>query len=168
MRLKEIKSRVLVIQIQDVNRDTYLQTNIYNDFLCWQHLLKFMAVSQRFGEALFGPVSHYYGNKPHFGVIWCTWQHRCNFWKAGSVFLINSAPSNAESVPASASLPSFWSNPSQSLCWQAANSHLASPPLKHLFPLPFTHEQKGKPKPFSCLNLADLVKCSIALKHQQI
>jgi len=31
-----------------------------------------MAVSQRFGEVLFGPVSHYYGNKPHssglFGV----------------------------------------------------------------------------------------------------
>lgn len=29
-----------------------------------------MAVSQRFGEVLFGPVSHYYGDKPHsFGLL---------------------------------------------------------------------------------------------------
>lgn len=29
-----------------------------------------MVVSQRFGEVLFGPVSHCYGNKPHsFGLF---------------------------------------------------------------------------------------------------
>lgn len=48
---------------------TQIHTMIFHiDSICLKMIPT--AVSQRFGEVLFGPVSHYYGDRPHsFGLF---------------------------------------------------------------------------------------------------